>query len=59
MYRYPDLKDDVDIQKVKDHFIFTVESVGAVEPEELVWFIEMVNIEWDNLNSQRIKAFIL
>jgi hypothetical protein len=44
---------------VKDHFIFTVESVGAVEPEELVWFIEMVNIEWDNLNSQRIKAFIL
>jgi hypothetical protein len=30
------LKDDVEMRKIKDHYIFTVESVGAVEPEELV-----------------------
>ncbi len=36
VFRYPDLKEDIEIRKVKDHFIFTVESVGAVPPEELV-----------------------
>jgi DNA-directed RNA polymerase I and III subunit RPAC1 len=36
VFRYPDLKDDVEMRKIKDHYIFTVESVGAVEPEELV-----------------------
>jgi len=35
-YRYPDLADAVTLQKVPDHFIFTVESVGAVQPEDLV-----------------------
>jgi hypothetical protein len=36
VYRYEDLKDAVLLEKMKDHFIFTVESVGAVKPQELV-----------------------
>jgi hypothetical protein len=36
VFRYPDLKEDIEIRKVRDHYIFTVESVGAVPPEELV-----------------------
>jgi len=36
VYRYEDLKDMVVMEKIKDHYIFTVESVGAVKPHELV-----------------------
>jgi len=36
VYRYDDLKESVSLDKVKDHFIFTVESVGAVSPQDLV-----------------------
>lgn len=36
VYRYEDLKQAVALDKVKDHFIFTVESVGALLPGELV-----------------------
>jgi len=36
VFRHPDLADAVTLQKVPDHFIFTVESVGAVQPEDLV-----------------------
>jgi len=35
VYRYDDLKDCVTLSKVKDHFIFTVESVGATPPQDL------------------------
>jgi len=35
IYRYDDLKDCVTLSKVKDHFIFTVESVGAMPPQDL------------------------
>jgi len=35
VYRYDDLKDCVTLSKVKDHFIFTVESVGAMPPQDL------------------------
>ena len=45
MYRYDDLKDSVALEKVKDHFIFTVESVGALPPEELVCMAWEVIIE--------------
>ena len=41
MYRYDDLKDSVELEKVKDHFIFTVESVGALHPQDLV------SMAWD------------
>jgi len=36
VYRYEDLKDSVTMSKVSDHFIFTVESTGALLPENLV-----------------------
>ena len=35
VYRHEDLKDAVAMTKKRDHFIFTVESVGALEPEDL------------------------
>jgi len=35
VYRYDDLKDCVSLSKVKDHFIFTIESVGAMPPQDL------------------------
>jgi len=40
--RHPDLKDCVKLTRVKDHFIFTVESVGALPPN--VIFTEAVDI---------------
>jgi len=36
VYRYEDLKECVELEKIKDHFIFRVESVGAVPPQDLV-----------------------
>ncbi|XP_037074813.1 DNA-directed RNA polymerases I and III subunit RPAC1-like [Pollicipes pollicipes] len=35
VYRYDELKDAVVLGKVKDHFIFSIESVGAQTPEVL------------------------
>jgi len=40
--RHSDLKDCVELTRVKDHFIFTVESVGALPPN--VIFTEAVDI---------------
>ncbi|KAK9753541.1 RNA polymerase Rpb3/Rpb11 dimerization domain [Popillia japonica] len=42
VYRYDDLKDSVILSKVQDHFIFTVESVGAMASD--VIFKEAVHI---------------
>ncbi len=42
VYRHEDLKDAVTLSKVKDHFIFTVESTGAMEPQDL--FAQAVDI---------------
>eukprot|EP00730_Choanoeca_flexa_P018272 TRINITY_DN8878_c0_g1_i1.p1 TRINITY_DN8878_c0_g1~~TRINITY_DN8878_c0_g1_i1.p1 ORF type:complete len:352 (+),score=91.64 TRINITY_DN8878_c0_g1_i1:508-1563(+) len=36
VYRHDDLKDLVELQRIRDHFIFSVESVGALEPDVLV-----------------------
>jgi len=36
VFRHEDLKDSVEMTKVRDHFIFNVESVGAVPPKDLV-----------------------
>jgi len=36
IYRYDDLKESVALEKIRDHFIFTVESVGAISPQDLV-----------------------
>ena len=43
VYRYDDLKECVSLDKVKDHFIFTVESVGSNSPQDLV------SMAWDVL----------
>ncbi|CAH1974398.1 unnamed protein product [Acanthoscelides obtectus] len=42
VFRYDDLKDAVIMSRIQDHFIFTVESVGALQPDEI--FIEAVTI---------------
>ncbi|EFA07284.1 DNA-directed RNA polymerases I and III subunit RPAC1 [Tribolium castaneum] len=42
VFRYEDLKDAVAMTKIQDHFIFTVESVGALPPD--VIFMEAVKI---------------
>lgn len=42
IFRYPDLKDTVVMGRVPDHFIFNVESVGALPPDEL--FLEAVKV---------------
>ncbi|KAG5870985.1 hypothetical protein JTB14_013456 [Gonioctena quinquepunctata] len=33
VFRYEDLKDAVVMSKIQDHFIFTIESVGALQPD--------------------------
>lgn len=42
VYRYPHLANAVDMARIRDHFIFTVESVGAYPPHDI--FIEAVKI---------------
>lgn len=34
--RHDDLKDKVELSKIKDHFIFSVESTGAMRSHEVV-----------------------
>lgn len=40
VFRYPQLADAVQMDRVRDHFVFTVESVGALRPD--VIFLEAV-----------------
>lgn len=40
VYRFPHLADAVTMSRVRNHFIFTIESLGAYQPEEI--FIESV-----------------
>lgn len=40
VYRYPHLVDAVQMDRIRDHFIFTIESVGALKPD--VIFLEAV-----------------
>jgi len=42
VYRHEDLRDAVELTKVRDHFIFTVESTGALKPQEL--FIQAIDL---------------
>nr|CAH7724298.1 unnamed protein product [Callosobruchus chinensis] len=42
VFRYDDLKDAVVMSRIPDHFIFTVESVGAMQPDEI--FTEAVTL---------------
>jgi len=36
IYRDEELRDKVKLEKVRDHFIFSIESTGALPPEQLV-----------------------
>jgi DNA-directed RNA polymerase I and III subunit RPAC1 len=36
VFRYDDLKDAVEIRRKKNHFIFSVESIGQYQPNEIV-----------------------
>lgn len=51
VYRYPQLNDAVTLARVRDHYIFTVESVGALKPE--VIFLEAVKVL-----KKKCRAFI-
>lgn len=42
VFRYPHLADAVEIARIRDHFIFTVESVGAYPPHDI--FLEAVKL---------------
>ncbi|KAJ8979643.1 hypothetical protein NQ317_001350 [Molorchus minor] len=42
VFRHDDLKDAVIMSKIQDHFIFTIESVGAMQPADI--FKEAVKI---------------
>ncbi|XKL65136.1 hypothetical protein PGB90_005222 [Kerria lacca] len=42
IYRYENLKDYVEVSRVPNHFIFTIESVGALPPNIL--FLEAIKI---------------
>ncbi|KAK3811180.1 MAG: DNA-directed RNA polymerase [Benniella sp.] len=34
--RHPEFEDKVKLTRVRDHFIFTIESVGSIEPQDLL-----------------------
>lgn len=42
IYRHEDLVDAVEMTRIRDHFIFTIESVGAMKPEDI--FVEAVKL---------------
>lgn len=42
VYRYPDIADAITMSRIRDHYIFTVESVGALRPDTI--FIEAVKV---------------
>ncbi|TMW54779.1 hypothetical protein DOY81_000012 [Sarcophaga bullata] len=42
VYRYPELADCVEMSRIRDHYIFSIESVGALKPD--VIFIEAVKV---------------
>ncbi|XP_072929844.1 DNA-directed RNA polymerases I and III subunit RPAC1 [Epargyreus clarus] len=49
VYRYDEIKDAVILSRIRDHFIFNVESVGAMPPN--VIFVEAVKILRDKCKS--------
>ncbi|XP_030384014.1 DNA-directed RNA polymerases I and III subunit RPAC1 [Scaptodrosophila lebanonensis] len=51
VFRYPQLMDAVTMARVRDHYIFNVESVGALKPE--VIFVEAVKAL-----KKKCRAFI-
>lgn len=42
VYRYPQLADSVTMSRIRNHFIFNIESVGAMKPD--IIFVEAVKV---------------
>lgn len=42
VYRYPELAKAVDMTRVRNHFVFNIESLGAYKAEEI--FIEAIKV---------------
>ncbi|CAF0936789.1 unnamed protein product [Adineta ricciae] len=40
--RHPEFKDCIELNKIRDHFIFSIESAGAVPPDQL--FIDAIKL---------------
>jgi len=40
--RHPEFKDHIELNKIRDHFIFSIESVGAIPPDQL--FIDSIKL---------------
>jgi len=51
VYRYPQLNGAVTLARVRDHYIFSIESVGALKPD--VIFLEAVKVL-----KKKCRAFI-
>lgn len=49
VYRYPELADAVEMARVRDHYIFTVESTGAYRPHEI--FMEAIKMLRDKCQA--------
>ncbi|CAG9789355.1 unnamed protein product [Diatraea saccharalis] len=49
VYRYEEIKDAVVLSRIRDHFIFNVESVGALAPN--IIFVEAVKVLRDKCKS--------
>lgn len=49
IFLHEDLKDSVEVSKIKDHYIFTVESAGAIMPDVLV--LEAINVLKDKCRN--------
>ncbi|XP_070505494.1 DNA-directed RNA polymerases I and III subunit RPAC1 [Chironomus tepperi] len=42
VYRYPELAKNVELTRIRNHFVFNIESLGAYKPEDI--FVEAVKI---------------
>jgi len=51
VYRHADLRDAVEMSKLREHFIFTIESVGVVEARKL--FVDAAEIMREKVGSLR------
>lgn len=51
VYRHADLRDAVEMTKLREHFIFTIESVGVVEARKL--FVDAADIMSEKVSCLR------
>ncbi|KAF9320280.1 DNA-directed RNA polymerases I and III subunit RPAC1 [Podila horticola] len=49
--RHPEFEDRVKLRRVRDHFIFTIESVGSIAPQDL--FVQAVQVLFDKCQQVR------